>query len=88
MNIIYLLVPLSFVFLVGSFWAIAFAVRSNQYVDMDAAAHSVILDDREARRQTINAQIRIKHNVPEVSFKDHVVAPGAKTSSAGVNGHV
>lgn len=51
MQIIYLLVPLSLIFLLGSIWAIRYAIRSNQFDDLDSAAQRVILDDREARRQ-------------------------------------
>lgn len=50
MQIIYLLVPLSLIFLLGSIWAIRYAIRSNQFDDLDRAAQRIILDDREARR--------------------------------------
>jgi cbb3-type cytochrome oxidase maturation protein len=56
MHIIYLLVPLSLLFLLGSIWAIRFAIRSNQFDDLDSAAHRVILDDRQARREISTAQ--------------------------------
>jgi cbb3-type cytochrome oxidase maturation protein len=52
MHVIYLLVPLSLIFLLGSIWAIRYAIRANQFDDLDGAAHRVILDDREARRHT------------------------------------
>lgn len=52
MQIIYLLVPLSLIFLLGSIWAIRYAIRSNQFDDLDRAAQRIILDDREARRQS------------------------------------
>lgn len=55
MQIIYLLVPLSLIFLLGSIWAIRYAIRSNQFDDLDRAAQRIILDDREARRN-INSQ--------------------------------
>lgn len=51
MQIIYLLVPLSLIFLLGSIWAIRYAIRSNQFDDLDRAAQRIIIDDREARRQ-------------------------------------
>lgn len=50
MQIIYLLVPLSMIFLLGSIWAIRYAVRSHQFDDLDNAAQRIILDDREAQR--------------------------------------
>ncbi|MEY2863771.1 MAG: hypothetical protein RLY58_1478 [Pseudomonadota bacterium] len=52
MHVIYLLVPLSLIFLLGSIWAIRYAIRSHQFDDLDGAAHRIILDDRAARRQT------------------------------------
>jgi cbb3-type cytochrome oxidase maturation protein len=55
MQIIYLLVPLSLIFLLGSIWAIRYAIRSNQFDDLDRAAQRIILDDREARRN-VNSQ--------------------------------
>ena len=56
MEIIYLLVPLSMIFLLGSIWAIRYAVRSHQFDDLDNAAQRIILDDREAQRQAAQRQ--------------------------------
>ena len=67
MHIIYLLVPLSLLCLLGSIWAIRFAIRSNQFDDLDSAAHRVILDDRQARREVAAAQPPVKsstHTLP------------------------
>lgn len=48
---IYLLIPLSLMLFVVAIWAIAYAVKSNQFEDLDNAPDQVILDDRQARRQ-------------------------------------
>lgn len=56
MEILYLLVPLSMIFLLGSIWAIRYAVRSHQFDDLDNAAQRIILDDREAQRQAAQRQ--------------------------------
>ncbi len=32
-------------------WAIVYAVKSNQFDDLDNAPDQIILDDRQARRQ-------------------------------------
>lgn len=32
-------------------WAIVYAVKSNQFDDLDNAPEQVILDDRQARRE-------------------------------------
>lgn len=51
---IYLLIPLSLMLFVVAIWAIAYAVKSNQFEDLDNAPDQVILDDRQARRQVNN----------------------------------
>ena len=49
---IYLLIPLSLMLFVISIWAIYYAVKSNQFEDLDNASEQIILDDRQARRKT------------------------------------
>ncbi len=55
MQAIYLLVPISLLFLLASFWAMRYAIRSRQFDDLDTAAHRVVLQDREERRQSLQA---------------------------------
>jgi cbb3-type cytochrome oxidase maturation protein len=55
-EILYLLVPLSMIFLLGSIWGIRYAVRSHQFDDLDNAAQRIILDDREAQRLAAQRQ--------------------------------
>lgn len=50
MEIIYLLIPLSLVFLVVSVWFFSWAVRNAQYDDLQGPAHRIILDDRDSQR--------------------------------------
>lgn len=47
MEIIYLLIPLSLIFLVASVWFFSWAVRNAQYDDLQGPAHRIILDDRD-----------------------------------------
>ncbi len=47
MEVIYLLIPLSLVFLVAAIWFFFWAVKSEQYDDLEGPAHRIILDDRE-----------------------------------------
>ena len=49
---IYLLIPLSLMLFVVAIWAIYYAVKSNQFEDLDHASEQIILDDRQARRKT------------------------------------
>lgn len=48
---IYLLIPLSLMLFVVGIWAIYYAVKSNQFEDLDNAPDQIILDDRQSRRQ-------------------------------------
>lgn len=50
---IYLLIPLSLMLFVVAIWAIAYAVKSNQFEDLDNAPDQIILDDRQARREAL-----------------------------------
>ena len=52
---IFLLIPLSLMLFVVAIWAISYAVKSNQFEDLDNASQRIILDDRQERRQTIQA---------------------------------
>ena len=50
---IFLLIPLSLMLFVVAIWAVRYAVRSNQFEDLDNASQRIILDDRQERRQTM-----------------------------------
>ena len=52
---IFLLIPLSLMLFVVAIWAIRYAVKSNQFEDLDNASQRIILDDRQERRQTMQA---------------------------------
>ncbi len=41
---------------VVAIWAVRYAVKSNQFEDLDNASQRIILDDRQERRQVIQAQ--------------------------------
>lgn len=74
-EIIYLLVPLSMIFLLGSIWAIRYAVRSHQFDDLDNAAQRIILDDREAQRQAAQRQAVQRQTQADQSTQAHVNPP-------------
>ncbi len=52
---IFLLIPLSLMLFVVAIWAVRYAVKSNQFEDLDNASQRIILEDRQERRQTIQA---------------------------------
>ena len=53
MNSIYLLIPVTGVFLGIAIWAFIWAVNNDQFDDMDSAASSILFDDDE--QATIDA---------------------------------
>ena len=53
MSSIYLLIPLSLMLSAVAIWAIVYAVKSNQFEDLDNAPERIILEDRQERRQSI-----------------------------------
>ena len=53
---IYLLIPLSLMLFVVAIWAVRYAVKSDQFEDLDNASQRIILDDRQERRQVMQAQ--------------------------------
>ena len=58
---IFLLIPLSLMLFVVAIWAVRYAVKSNQFEDLDNASQRIILDDRQERRQTMQAN---EHSAP------------------------
>ncbi len=52
---IFLLIPLSLMLFVVAIWAVRYAVKSNQFEDLDNASQLIILEDRQERRQTIQS---------------------------------
>ena len=65
---IFLLIPLSLMLFVVAIWAVRYAVKSNQFEDLDNASQRIILEDRQERRQTIQA-----HERPASSASPHEV---------------
>lgn len=53
MGSMFLLIPLSLMLFVIAIWAIRYAVKSNQFDDLDNASQRIILEDRQERRQVL-----------------------------------
>lgn len=51
MEIIYLLIPLSLLFLIAGTAIFFWAVKHKQFDDMEGPAHRILMDDRELRRE-------------------------------------
>ncbi|WP_131669185.1 cbb3-type cytochrome oxidase assembly protein CcoS [Psychrobacter pygoscelis] len=74
---IFLLIPLSLMLFVIAIWAIRYAVKSNQFEDLDNAAQRIILEDRQERRQVIRGSTEASSKrasspepKPETKLKD------------------
>ncbi|MGB4342629.1 MAG: cbb3-type cytochrome oxidase assembly protein CcoS [Moraxellaceae bacterium] len=51
MEVIYFLVPLGLMFLGFAIWSFFWAVKHDQFDDMDGPSHRILQDDREQRRK-------------------------------------
>lgn len=49
MGVLYLFVPLSVVIAGVMVWAVFWAIRNNQYEDLDGPAHRMLLDDDDPK---------------------------------------
>ncbi|MDM8545446.1 cbb3-type cytochrome oxidase assembly protein CcoS [Candidatus Venteria ishoeyi] len=54
MNILYILIPLSFVLLGAIIWALLWAIKSGQFEDMEGPAHEILMDDDDIKKTTNN----------------------------------
>ena len=49
MEILYILIPLSVVFLGIAIWAFLWAIKSGQFDDMEGPAYRILMDDDDPR---------------------------------------
>lgn len=66
---IYLLIPLSLMLFVIGIWAVRYAVKSNQFEDLDNESQRIILDDRQERRQVLNSSSVDATNTKQATSK-------------------
>lgn len=52
MGVLYLFVPLSMIIAGILVWAAFWAIRNNQYEDMDGPAHRILMDDDDPKIPT------------------------------------
>ncbi len=64
MDILYLLIPLSLVFVAVIAYVFLWAVKSGQFEDMEGPAHRILMDDELlAPKDTPSSQARSDENV-------------------------
>ncbi|MDN5565462.1 MAG: cbb3-type cytochrome oxidase assembly protein CcoS [Psychrobacter sp.] len=66
---IFLLIPLSLMLFVVAIWAVRYAVKSNQFEDLDNASQRIILDDRQERRQTLQEHSPVVNKVDNADIE-------------------
>ena len=54
MNIIFILIPLGLVLLIAAVWAFFWAIKSDQFDDLDSPARRILLDDDRQPPDTDN----------------------------------
>ncbi|MFP4639206.1 MAG: cbb3-type cytochrome oxidase assembly protein CcoS [Guyparkeria sp.] len=52
MEVLFLFVPLSMLVVAGLVWAAFWAIRNNQYEDLEGPAHRILMDDDDPRIPT------------------------------------
>lgn len=72
---IFLLIPLSLMLFVVAIWAVRYAVKSDQFDDLDNASQRIILEDRQERRQVLQ-----EHSTPKPT-----VSPASETIDPAKN---
>ena len=78
---IFLLIPLSLMLFVVAIWAVRYAIKSNQFEDLDNASQRIILDDRQERRQTMQAH---EHSAP-TQPQDKTAATDGNNDNSEIN---
>lgn len=74
MNILFLLIPLSLVLLSLAIWAFFWAVRNNQFEDLEGPAYSILFDDDEPKDEpkTDTSTQQNKKNPPNKTKTNHL----------------
>jgi cbb3-type cytochrome oxidase maturation protein len=64
MEVLYLLIPLSLVFITIAVYVIYLAIKSDQFDDMEGPAHRILMDDQSQRRYDLAAREALKAKTP------------------------
>lgn len=63
MDILYLLIPLSLVFVAVIAYVFLWAVKSGQFEDMEGPAHRILMDDEPVDRKPTHTDTKSDNNV-------------------------
>ncbi|MFP4252158.1 MAG: cbb3-type cytochrome oxidase assembly protein CcoS [Guyparkeria sp.] len=79
MEVLFLFVPLSMLVVAGLVWAAFWAIRNNQYEDLEGPAHRILMDDDDPKIPT--NQSAEEAEVPERGTDDRTHDEAADKSS-------
>ncbi|NLW05046.1 MAG: cbb3-type cytochrome oxidase assembly protein CcoS [Pseudomonadaceae bacterium] len=69
MNILFLLIPLSLLLLSLAIWAFFWAVKNDQFEDLEGPAYSILFDDDEPKPAEASEQVSEAKNLGSNSSK-------------------
>ena len=73
MDILYLLIPISLIFVAVIAWVFIWSVKSGQYDDMEGPAHRILMDDdgiRPAEKDDKQSHNQIKTQIKNQAKKE------------------
>lgn len=85
MEIIYVLVPLGLMLLVAAIWAFFWAVKNDQFDDLEGPAYSILFDDPEDQRNQLGEDTKADDtcaNSDEECSSEETEKTGSATPSA------
>ncbi|MFN2382024.1 MAG: cbb3-type cytochrome oxidase assembly protein CcoS [Guyparkeria sp.] len=84
MEVLFLFVPLSMLVVAGLVWAAFWAIRNNQYEDLEGPAHRILMDDDDPKIPTNHSSDEETRGEEtrdsDVRSDDRVDNEGSKTS--------
>jgi cbb3-type cytochrome oxidase maturation protein len=84
MEVLFLFVPLSMLVVAGLVWAAFWAIRNNQYEDLEGPAHRILMDDDDPRIPT-NPETGGEHDAAGAAGKARR-ADGVEEEGSGAAG--
>lgn len=79
MEVLFLFVPLSMLVVAGLVWAAFWAIRNNQYEDLEGPAHRILMDDDDPKIPT--NQSTDEPDAPEAGTDDRTRHEAVEKSS-------
>lgn len=81
MEVLFLFVPLSMLVVAGLVWAAFWAIRNNQYEDLEGPAHRILMDDDDPKIPTNQASEEVDQPDAEGAGRTRQEAAGKSPRS-------